>query len=64
MISLPQVQFACDLCDKRVEVEIEFSYIDNPSEYYFVADDWMKEHGWRRLDEPNEIACPEHEVIK
>jgi hypothetical protein len=27
--------------------------------------EWMEEHGWRRLDnapDPNEIACPEHEV--
>lgn len=62
MISLPQVQFACDLCDKRVEVEIEFSYIGDQSEYYFDADDWMEEHGWRRLDAPYEIACPEHEA--
>ena len=60
MISLPQIQLACDLCEKSVEVEIEYSYIGSPSDFYFDADAWMEEHDWRRLDAPNEIACPEH----
>lgn len=63
MISLPQIQLACDICDKRVEVEIEQSY--NSSDFYFDADEWMEEHGWRRLDapDPREIACPEHPEV-
>ena len=68
MISLPQIQFACDICNKRVEVEIEFtfvsgSYFHDPQEFYFDAAEWMEEHGWRRLDEPNEIACPDHPEV-
>lgn len=64
MISLPQIQLACDICDKRVEVEIEQSYIGNSSDFYFDADEWMEEHGWRRcLNKPDEIACPEHPEV-
>ena len=68
MISLPQIQLACDLCGKRVEVEIEFtfaggSYDRDPQEFFFDAGEWMEEHGWQHLSEPNEIGCPEHAEV-
>ena len=68
MISLPQIQFTCDICDKTAEVEIEFTFVTgsydrDPQEFVFDAGEWMKEHGWRHClnaPDPNEIACPEH----
>ena len=68
MISMPQIQLQCDICDRSVEVEIEFtfaagSYDRDPQEFFFDASEWMEEHGWRRCanaPDPNEIACPEH----
>ena len=66
MISMPQIQLACDICDKRVEVEIEQSYIGNSSDFYFDADEWMEEHGWRRLEnapDQREIAWPDHPEV-
>ena len=68
---MPQIQFTCDLCDKSVEVEIEFTFVSgsydrDPQEFFFDADEWMQEHGWRRLDnapDPCEIACPEHTEV-
>lgn len=69
MISLPQIQFSCDLCPTRVEVEIGFTFLTgdydhDPQEFYFDASEWMEEHDWHHLDEPNEIACPEHGVME
>lgn len=58
MISLPQIQIACDRCRKKVEVEIEQVYIDG-SEFTFDADEWLAENGWHRLED-KEIACPRH----
>lgn len=60
MISLPQIQLACDLCGRLVEVEIDTSYIGSDFDFTFDADEWMEENRWRRLDDC-EIACPEHE---
>lgn len=60
MISLPQIQMACDLCGDSVDVEIEMSYISNACDFYFDADEWMAEHGWRRIG-VREIQCPEHD---
>lgn len=60
MISLPQVQIACDLCGKHVEVEIEPAFIGGETDFYFDVDEWMEEHGWRRLTAPYEVACPKH----
>ncbi len=65
MISMPQIQLQCDICDRSVEVEIEFtfaagSYDRDPQEFFFDLGEWMEEHTWRRcLNKPDEIACPE-----
>ena len=61
VISLPQIQFACDLCEERVEVEIETTYLGSQCDFYFDADEWMAENDWMRMD-GCEIRCPRHEA--
>ena len=69
MISMPQIQLQCDICDRSVEVEIEFTFVTgsydrDPQEFFFDLAEWMEEHGWRRcLNKPDEIACPEHPEV-
>lgn len=58
MISLPQIQFACDVCNASIEVEVDGSCFPDVKDFYFDADEWMEENGWARMSHSGEVRCP------